>query len=141
MRTHASGDPRSYQATPRSRRSAGTLTWPSHGPERRAGVRGVTRGPVVILASDENRLHGYLTRMCKSAVLRYLRRRGIGAVIPRRSNEPPQPTFDRDAYRERNRVERLFNRLKQHRAIATRYDKRADHYAACLLLAAILLWL
>jgi len=49
--------------------------------------------------------------------------------------------FDREAYRERNRVERLFNRLKQHRAIATRYDKRADHYAALLLLAAVLLWL
>ena len=80
---------------------------------------------------------GYSSR----TVRQYLRQRGIGAVIPRRSNEPPQPTFDRDAYRERNRVERLFNRLKQHRAIATRYDKRADHYAACLLLAAILLWL
>ena len=69
------------------------------------------------------------------------RGRGIGAVIPRRSTEPPQPTFDRATYRERNRVERLFNRLKQHRAIATRYDKLAAHYAALLVLASILLWL
>ena len=79
--------------------------------------------------------------MCKSAVLRYLRRRGIGAVIPRRSNEPPQPTFDRESYRERNRVERPLGRLKQHRAIATRYQKLADHSRALLLIAAILLWL
>jgi transposase len=80
---------------------------------------------------------GYSSR----TVRQYLRRRGIGAVIPRRSNEPRQATFDRDAYRERSRVERLFNRLTHHRAIATRYDKRADHYAAFLLLAAVLLWL
>jgi transposase len=80
---------------------------------------------------------GYSSR----AVRRYLRSRGIGAVIPRRRDEPPQLTFDRAAYRERNRVERLFGRLKQHRAIATRYDKLADHYAALLLLASILLWL
>ena len=80
---------------------------------------------------------GYSSR----SVRHYLQARGIGAVIPRRRDEPPQATFDRAAYRERNRVERLFNRLKQHRAIATRYEKRADHYAAFLLIASILLWL
>ena len=80
---------------------------------------------------------GYSSR----TVRRYLRERGIGAVIPRRRDEPPQASFDCTSYRERNRVERLFNRLKQHRGIATRYDKRGDHYAALLLLASILLWL
>ena len=44
-------------------------------------------------------------------VRRYLHRRGIGAVIPRRSNERRTGRFDRVAYRERNRVERLINRL------------------------------
>jgi transposase len=40
-----------------------------------------------------------------------LRRRGIGAVIPTKENEQRQPDFDREAYRERNRIERLINRL------------------------------
>lgn len=72
----------------------------------------------------------------------YLRRRGIGAVIPRLSNEPRRGTrFDRQAYRERNRIERTFNRLKQFRRIATRYEKRAENYLAMLTIAAILLWL
>lgn len=74
-------------------------------------------------------------------VRRYLRRRGIGAVIPTRSNQPRVRSFDRAAYRERNRVERLINRLKQYRRVATRYEKRAVNYLAMLTLAAILLWL
>ena len=72
----------------------------------------------------------------------YLRRRGIGSVIPRRANESRRGTrFDRRAYRQRNRVERAINRLKQFRRIATRYEKRADNYLAMLTIAAILLWL
>ena len=72
----------------------------------------------------------------------YLRRRGIGAVIARRANESRRGTrFDREAYRERNRVERAFNRLKQYRRIATRYEKRAINYLAMLTIASIMLWL
>lgn len=72
----------------------------------------------------------------------YLRRRGIGAVIPRRRTEHRRGVrFDRVAYRERNRIERLINRLKQHRAIATRYEKLAVSYHALLTIACILLWL
>lgn len=72
----------------------------------------------------------------------YLRRRGIGAVIPRRSNESRQGSrFDRQAYRERNRIERTINRFKQFRRIATRYEKRAQNYLAMLTIAAILFWL
>ncbi len=54
---------------------------------------------------------------------------------------PERYGFDREAYRARNRVERLFNRLKQFRRIATRYEKRAQNYLAMLHIAAITLWL
>ena len=74
-------------------------------------------------------------------VRRYLRERRIGAVIPTKADQDPDPAFDRDAYRERNVVERLINRLKQWRRIATRYEKRAANYLAMLQLAAIVLWL
>ena len=70
-----------------------------------------------------------------------LRCRRIGAIIPRRSTEPPQHRFDRAAYRARNQVERLINRFKQFRAIATRYDKLAAMYHAGLILVSILFWL
>ena len=49
--------------------------------------------------------------------------------------------FDREEYRERNRVERLINRIKQLRRIATGYEKRAANYKVMLTLAANLLWL
>lgn len=72
----------------------------------------------------------------------YLRRRRIGAVIPRLRTEPKRGVrFDRAAYRERNKVERLIHRLKQHRAIATRYEKLAAHYGALVTIGCILLWL
>lgn len=78
-------------------------------------------------------------------VRRLLVRRHIRAVIPRRRDQRPDDgryaPFDRVAYRERNRVERLVNRMKQYRRVATRYEKRAAHYLAMLTLAALLLWL
>lgn len=74
-------------------------------------------------------------------VRRYLRRRGICYTIPRRSNETRGGSFDKAIYRTRNRVERLINRLKQFRRIATRYEKLAENYLAMLHIGAILLWL
>jgi transposase len=71
----------------------------------------------------------------------HLARRGIRAVIPLRSDQGEDPGFDRAAYRERNRVERLVGRLKQWRRVATRYEKRASNYLAVLMLASIVVWL
>jgi transposase len=73
---------------------------------------------------------------------RYLRRRGIRAVIPSKSYQARQPGFDKAAYRERNQVERTVNRLKQFRRVATRYERREANYLAMVTIAAIvLLWL
>ncbi len=103
---------------------------------RRAG-RGRPRGRPDRLVGDR----GYSYR----TVRRLLARRGIRAVIPRRSDQRPHDgrhaPFDRATYRGRNRVERLVNRLKRHRRIATRYEKRVAHYVAMLSVAAVLLWL
>lgn len=86
------------------------------------------------------------------AIRHLLRRRGIIATIPERRDQAANrrrrgahggrpPAFDRDIYRDRNVVERCFARLKQFRAIATRFDKLADRYWAGIVLAALILWL
>jgi transposase len=78
-------------------------------------------------------------------VRRFLARWHIRAVIPRRGIHHPDDrrhaSCDRVACRERNRVERLVNCLKQHRRVAARSDKRARHYLAMRTLVAALLWL
>ncbi|MFF9131462.1 IS5 family transposase [Streptomyces sp. NPDC014776] len=86
------------------------------------------------------------------AIRQSLRRRGIRAVIPERADQKANrlrrgkaggrpPAFDRELYKARNVVERCFNRLKQFRAIATRFDKLATRYKAGVHLAALILWL
>jgi transposase len=76
-----------------------------------------------------------------SKIRRWLHSHGIAVTIPRRRTEKHRGAFDQAIYRERNRVERLINRLKQFRRLATRYEKRADNYRAMWLLGFILLWL
>jgi transposase len=70
-----------------------------------------------------------------------LRRSGTTPIIPKRSNQKRRGRFNRGLYRERNQVERLINRLKQCRRIATRYEKYAVNYLAILMIGAIRLWL
>ncbi|AYV25383.1 Transposase DDE domain protein [Streptomyces sp. ADI95-16] len=85
------------------------------------------------------------------AIREHLRKRGIRAVIPvpadqrghrlrRGSQGGRPPAFDREAYKQRNTVERCINRLKQWRGIATRYEKTATIYLAGLYVAGIFLW-
>lgn len=115
-----------------------------------AGIRFKRRGPgrprtrpARVLADK-----GYSSR----AIRDYLRRRGIPATIPERADQQANrqrrgsaggrpPAFDPDIYKRRNVVERCFNQLKQHRAIATRYDKTALSYQAMIDLATLLIWL
>ncbi len=50
-------------------------------------------------------------------------------------------SFSRWVYRQRNQVERFFNRIKQMRGLATRYDRGADNYLAAVKLAATRIWI
>lgn len=91
---------------------------------------------------------GYSSRKIRA----YLRRRGIAHTIPERVDQilgrlnrgtrgGRPPGFDRSLYRRRNVVERCFNRLKQWRGLATRYDKTRESYQAAVTIASILLWI
>jgi transposase len=82
----------------------------------------------------------------------HLRRRGIKAVIPekrdqaanrmRKGRKGGRPVdHDAELYKERNTVERLINKLKAWRGIATRYDKTPESYLAGLQLRASVIWI
>lgn len=86
------------------------------------------------------------------AIRAYLRRRRIKATISepddqasnrraRGSHGGRPPTFDSTAYRDRNTVERAFNKLKEFRAVATRTDKRDYIYQGTVDVASLKIWL
>jgi transposase len=80
---------------------------------------------------------GYSSRRIR----RDARQHGIRITIPRKRNEGRTGPFNRALYRLRNRIERLINRCKQFRRLATRYEKCAANYKALWLIAATILWL
>jgi transposase len=86
------------------------------------------------------------------AIRSHLRGRGIRATIPepadqarnrarRGSKGGRPPAFDAEACKERNTVERAFCKLRQHRAVATRYDKRDFTWRGTVDVASIRIWL
>lgn len=74
-------------------------------------------------------------------IRRYLRRRGIRVTIARPKDQPRGGPFDRAIYRGRNVIERLINRLKHFRRLATRYDKLAETYRTMWVIGASFLFL
>lgn len=66
---------------------------------------------------------------------------GAIAVIPPKRNRVVQRSYDRHLYKDRNLVERFFNRIKQFRRIATRYEKLARNYLSFLNLVCAYIWI
>jgi transposase len=110
----------------------------------RPGGRGRPRQRPDHLTGDK----AYSSRANRAA----LRARRIPHTIPERDDQQANrahrgrrggrpPAFDRDRYRTRNQVERLMNRRKQFRAVATRFDKLAVRYQATICVADIFIWL
>lgn len=75
------------------------------------------------------------------AIREEIAKAGVEAVIPAKSNRRAPTPHHREKYRWRNLVERLFNKLKNWRRIATRYDKTKESYLGFVALASIKLWL
>ncbi|MDZ5649428.1 IS5 family transposase [Nitrospirillum sp. BR 11828] len=75
------------------------------------------------------------------ALIAALSERGILPVIPSKANRLIVRDTDFALYRERNLVERFFNKLKSFRAIATRYDKLASTFLAAVYLVSAVIWL
>lgn len=71
----------------------------------------------------------------------YIKKRGGIPIIPSRITNRIQREIDEDEYRERHLVENLFQKLKNRRRLATRYEKLAKTFMAVVLLAGALVWL
>jgi len=74
-------------------------------------------------------------------VIEALAAAGKTTVIPPRANRRVHRDYDRDLYKTRHLIENFFAKLKQFRAIATRYDKTARNFLAAVYLTASAIWL
>ena len=80
-------------------------------------------------------------RYDSEAVRRDIEQRGGEAAIPSTATRKIQHAVDKALYGLRNRIERFFNRAKNSRRVATRYDKLIESFAAFVLLACIRIWI
>ena len=93
-------------------------------------VEGITAGATIAdKGYDADRLIAAITQ------------RGAEAIIPPKRNRKLQRSYDAELYKERNMIERFFNKLKQFRRVATRYDKLLVNFMGFVKLAAIAIWL
>jgi transposase len=74
-------------------------------------------------------------------VLEKLAEQGVQAVIPPKSNRKEPREYDKELYKARHLIENFFAKLKQYRAIATRYDKLDKSFLGGIFLASTLIWL
>ncbi|WP_410503481.1 IS5 family transposase [Leptolyngbya sp. O-77] len=74
-------------------------------------------------------------------VVERLQQQGKAAVIPPKRNRKTPREYDKELYKARHLIENFFAKLKQYRAIATRYDKLAETFLSAIYMAAALTWL
>lgn len=74
-------------------------------------------------------------------VIKPLEAAGKTIVIPPKSNRKNPRSYDKELYKARHLIENFFAKLKQYRAIATRYDKKARNFLGAIYLAATITWL
>lgn len=74
-------------------------------------------------------------------VIERLQQQGIIPVIPPKCNRIEPREYDKDVYKARHLIENFFAKLKQYRAIATRYDKLSGSFLGAIYLAATVIWL
>lgn len=70
-----------------------------------------------------------------------LQQLGKTAVIPPKRNRKTPREYDKELYKARHLIENFFAKLKQYRAIATRYDKLAETFLSAIYMAAVVIWL
>ena len=103
-------------------------------------VHDITQGPALIEGLSAEQViadKGYDS----DGFIAMIQASGALAVIPARKNRRTPRAHDRHAYRERHLIECLFNRLKQFRRIATRYEKLARNFLSMISLATAYVWL
>jgi transposase len=94
------------------------------------------------LLKDENPVYVLADRGYDSdEIVNHIKSINAIPVIPPKSNWIIQRDYDKIIYKERNLIERLFNRLKQFRKIATRFDKIQINFEAFIYVACFYLWL
>ena len=74
-------------------------------------------------------------------VMQRLQQAGKAPVIPPKRNRREPREYDQDLYKARHLIENFFAKLKQYRAIATRYDKLAESFLGAIYLAATVIWM
>jgi transposase len=103
-------------------------------------VHDATQAKVLLQGRKAKRViadRGYVGTEIRSEILAL----GAKPVIPNKKNAVTLYPFSKKIYRERNIIERMINRLKGFRRLATRFDKNAVNYLAMVQLAASILWL
>lgn len=121
-RTDALGNPTAFQVTP--------------------GQASDVEGADVLLNDLEaDRLLADKAYDADERVIERLEQNGITPVIPSKRNRRYPREYDKELYKARHLIENFFAKLKQYRAIATRYDKLAESFLGAIYLAATVIWL